>query len=286
MSARAGDGNGGERVEDVVASEDEFAEPGPVGGTEVGIGRETEGDEADAGADGLVRKVEGLGVVGTDDHGARRVAEDRAVAVEIGLLGGEVFKVVEIDGIEDEDVGTVEGKRAVRFVGFDDEEGGGGRLLRSGDGHRPRLAADAPGGRVAEGGEELRREGRGRRLAVRPADGDATGGVHAVGEDGATGADGKATRARLGAFRCRGRHGGGHDQLVDLGKMRGSVPLRHGDPARLQPARTGRRGYVAPRDGVPGPFQQKGETGHADPANAHEMETLLHRRMGVPRVTN
>ena len=183
------------------------------------------------------------------------------------MVGVVVFAVG-----DDECGRVVEGERAVRLVGFDDQDTS---FPRSRHRERPGFAADGPADGFAEGEEEAGDEGGGRRLAVGAADGDGFAGADEFGEDLAAVAD----AAGAGGFAGEGggklgvvaADGGREDDLVGVRDVRGVVSDGDGDAQGGEPASTRRGVEVASRDLVTLRLQQHGESRHADPADTGEM---------------
>ncbi len=137
-------------------------------------------------------------------------------------------------------------------------------------------AADGQGGIQARAQQDLAHHGGGSGLAVGAADGD--GGLvmlHDLAQKLAPGEAGEEPGVGLLIFRIVRVDGGGEDHAVNppgLGHIFGPLSIEYGNPLCLQHLGGGAGGAVGAADLEARVLQQQRHAGHADAADAHEVE--------------
>ncbi len=215
---------------------------------------------------------------GVVDADHRRAVEGHAVQeIDEGLTqSADVMAIgVHVIGV---DVGHHRQHRhqveegGVRLVGLDHDELA--LAQRRVGASRVELAADHEG-RVDSGfGQHAGDQRGGGGLAVSAGDGDAAAQPHQLGQHHGARHDRHMARARGQHLGVVALYGGGGDDRVGAGDMRGLMTDMDADAQFGQPARHGAVGLIGAGDGVAEVVQDLGDAAHAGTTDADEMDVL------------
>ena len=229
--------------------------------------------------DGLLRHarqdVADIGIIAAH-HGdaverqaVEKIDEGRLQALEVVAVG---FHVVGVDIGDHRNDRRQEQKRGIRLVGLGHQEVA---AAQSGIGAGGVQATTNDEGRIdtAFGQDTGHQAGR-RRLAVRAGDGDAAFQAHQLGQHLGARHDRDLLLSGGDHFRVVGLDGGGHDQRVRAGNIRGGMADHHLDAFAFEAAgrRAGR--YIRAADVEVEVGEHFGNAAHARTADADEVDVL------------